>query len=449
MRILLLNPALPFPLTNGENVRTYSLFAQISSHHTVTAVVFAQQSTAAGLQEIGQFCENYYQIQPQKMSFVSALPGFLKKLPDCFQPFRSRTLRRNIATLLASEPFDVIHCGHVAMMAAIPDDPGVPVVVQQDTAHLPTMLAQLGFKECARTLQNRKELFRLRSALATFWSRADGIIVPVEHVRAAIVSRVAGARVFTVPHGVDARHFSHRGEEESENTLVLPGAFDRPANAEAAHYFISSIWPEIQARSNSVRLFIVGRRPPADLMRYNNYRNVFVTGEVLDIRPFIAGGTVVVFPQQVEGNSAGIKLLEALALSRAVVATPEAAAGLPIVHREHFMQGRTTAHFAECILELLEDPSLRKKLGTQARAQVERLHSWEKVAEELLTVYHRLSRPGRQEDQQPEMAVREVSESEASPKLLARVPVPPPESTAAGEQNETNGSPADAPVHPQ
>ncbi len=437
MRILLLNPGLPFPLTNGENVRTFSLFSHISRLHRVTAVALNRQDTASspGLEQISQFCENYYQIQPEKIVW----PAFFSRTtPPCFAEFRSRRLRKTISTLLEKENFDLIHCGHVAMMMALPKNPGIPVILQQDTAHLPTMLAQIGARQAEAIMQDRAELFRVRSTLAALWRQADAIIVPIEHVRAAIVSCVSETNIFTVPHGVDSHYFSHRGEDESEKTLVLPGAFDRPANASAARYFVSSIWPKIQAKDSAARLFIVGRKPPAELQQFNNFRNVFVTGEVLDIRPFIAGGTVIVFPQQIEGNSAGIKLLEAMALSRAVVATPEAAAGLQIMHGKHYLEGRTTEHFAECVLQLLNDEELRKELGGKAREYVAHQHRWEKVAGELLMVYQRLGVNAGHDDA-ISLPVREVSTTEISPEKLS-VYSPPP-SEAGEEIRVTPGDP--------
>jgi glycosyltransferase involved in cell wall biosynthesis len=84
------------------------------------------------------------------------------------------------------------------------------------------------------------------------------------------------------------------------------------------------------------------------------------------------------------------KLLNYMAAGKAIVASAGSAKVL-----EHERTGLVVANgdvngFADAVLRLAGNPSLRDALGTRARETVEREFSWERAAEMMEPVYARL-----------------------------------------------------------
>ncbi len=98
-----------------------------------------------------------------------------------------------------------------------------------------------------------------------------------------------------------------------------------------------------------------------------------------DVRPYLAEATVYVVPLRVGGGTR-LKIFEALAMGKAVVATTVGAEGLPLVPGQHFLQADDPAAFADAVVSLLREPVRRRALGSTGRRLVEEQYSWPQVA---------------------------------------------------------------------
>jgi glycosyltransferase involved in cell wall biosynthesis len=114
----------------------------------------------------------------------------------------------------------------------------------------------------------------------------------------------------------------------------------------------------------------------------NGHTGVRITGTVADVRPYVAEAAVFVVPLRIGGGTR-LKILEALAMGKAVVATTIGAEGLPIVDGEHFVAANSPTEIAHAVVSLLRDPARRNALGHAGRKLVEQRHSWERVADEF------------------------------------------------------------------
>jgi glycosyltransferase involved in cell wall biosynthesis len=110
--------------------------------------------------------------------------------------------------------------------------------------------------------------------------------------------------------------------------------------------------------------------------------NILVTGFVEDIRDYIATADVCVAPLRVARGIQN-KVLEAMAMAKAVVATPEAIEGITEESAQQVVVAQTAEQFAKAIVHLLHQENTRLALGTGAREAMERSYSWEKNLERL------------------------------------------------------------------
>src|SRR5205823_6634531 len=75
------------------------------------------------------------------------------------------------------------------------------------------------------------------------------------------------------------------------------------------------------------------------------------------------------------------KVLEALALGKATVASPQALAGLAGKPRAPVLAAASPREWVEAIDRLLNDPGLRRRLGAAGRAHVEAHYNWDRCLE--------------------------------------------------------------------
>ena len=114
--------------------------------------------------------------------------------------------------------------------------------------------------------------------------------------------------------------------------------------------------------------------------------NIEVTGFVDDVRPYMASAAVVVVPL-LSGSGTRLKILEAMAMGKAVVATTVGAEGIDYVNGRDIVIADEPENFAEKVVALLADEAKREMLGKSARRLVEQKYSWQTSAVSLEQAY--------------------------------------------------------------
>ncbi|MFN3337616.1 MAG: glycosyltransferase, partial [Thermomicrobium sp.] len=172
--------------------------------------------------------------------------------------------------------------------------------------------------------------------------------------------------------------------------VLFVGSFRYWPNVDGIRWFTEQVWPRIVRCRPAARLSLVGFDPPAEVRRLGKLPGVVVVGTVPDVRPWLARASVVVVPLRA-GSGTRLKLLEALAVGKAVVSTRLGAEGVECEHGRHLLLADEPQEFAECVLSLLASPEQRLALGRAGRRLIMEEYAWERIAEKLLTVYRRLA----------------------------------------------------------
>ena len=160
-------------------------------------------------------------------------------------------------------------------------------------------------------------------------------------------------------------------------------ALDYYPNVDAVVWFCREVWPSIRQRHPDSTFSIVGRRPIAAVQRLADLPGVQLVGQVPDVRPFLSEAAVVVAPLRIARGLQN-KVLEALAMGKAVVASPPALAALQCQPGVDLLAASTAAEWIDAILQLLENKRLRKKLGTSGRKYIEEHHAWDRCLGPLI-----------------------------------------------------------------
>ena len=141
-----------------------------------------------------------------------------------------------------------------------------------------------------------------------------------------------------------------------------------------------------RAKRPNAQLTIVGKHPP-DWFRAlaTKAGGVALTGWVEDVRPFVAEADIFIVPLRVGGGTR-LKIYEAFSMGRAVVSTTLGAAGLAGVDGQHCLRADEPADFANRVLDLIGDATLRHRIVHDAHALVEAQFGHRQVAKVFETI---------------------------------------------------------------
>ncbi len=200
-------------------------------------------------------------------------------------------------------------------------------------------------------------------------------------------SRSPKAQFHVVENGTDTNYFAPSAAPVEPDSLIFASSLNWYPNISAIQFFVREVWPKVKLRRPGVRLYVVGMEPADSLVGWlTQDPNVTVVASPPDIRPWVARASVVICPMR-DGGGTKVKLLDAMAMGKAIVSTSFGCEGLGVRHGENILVADTPHDFAAGTIEALEDPELRRRLGAQARALVERKYSWRVVGTHLEEAY--------------------------------------------------------------
>lgn len=355
------------------------------------------QSFIADPMAEGVFNEIVIMPDPPAPSWWSKQVHRLRQEPHFVTRYRSPAYHaeqcRKIQDLFVQGKFDVIYADGL-IIAQYVIDSGLQCPAIIDLHDSLTMLY-------SRTMQVERRWLRKLALYAETrsierWekslSRMFGLIITNSRVDEVFVKALnPSARTLTIGNGVDSEFFGPLDVESDMSIVLFTGVMNYGPNEDAAIYFCDAILPLIQERYPQVQFWVVGKDPTEKVQMLAQRPGVHVTGGVPDIRPYVASAGVFVCPVR---YGAGIKnkILAALAMRKAVVATCVSVEGLDLRENEDVVVADEPNVFAAKVMQLMEDPAYARRLGQNGQAFVKGKYSWESSAKLLEEALHNVVR---------------------------------------------------------
>ena len=393
IRVLVIDEEIPWPANTGKRLRTLNLMTCLAREFEIDYLVHGHTTTPAAIEEMRRRGIRVIAADsrvPEKGGWQLPLriaSSVLSMLPysvhSHFQPGFADALRRQ----LAAARYDVIHCEWTPYAIYL-RDARLPVCIaahnieweiwQRMTAAETRLVHRLLFSTQAWLMERFERSVFARSQFVTAVSEGD----------AATIQSITRQDVVVVPNGVDAEMYRPPAVEPSGRSLVFTGSMDWRPNQDAIRWFIEAIHP-LLIQSGDYQFHVVGRQPP-DWLRDPGFvpSQVIVTGTVDDVRPYIAGAAVYVVPLRIGGGSR-LKILEGLAMGRAIVSTTVGAEGLDLTPGVDILLDDSAEAFAESINRLWQDQPRRLALGKAGRDVIDRQYRWEQIAPLQSTLWRR------------------------------------------------------------
>ncbi|BAV64064.1 TIGR03087 family PEP-CTERM/XrtA system glycosyltransferase [Sphingobium cloacae] len=382
--ILFLCHRIPFPPDRGDKIRSYHLLKRLAEIAPVHVGCFADDARDMGFaQEMAALAASQRVLMRDRSRLVAGLSGLAKGQPLLVSLFDHPELHRWVAQVMAERPISAVVAYSAQMAHFVPMLPD-PVRFLMDFVDFDSAKYAAYGAEGSGPMAwiNRREGRVLLDFEKRTAARAD-VCAFVSEAEAALFRQASGQgrdKVVAIENGVALDFFDPSTDfpavEKGEGPLlVFTGQMDYRPNVEAVESFARESLPAIRAVHPDARFAIVGRNPSKSVQALAALAGVIVTGGVPDVRGWLAAADVVVAPLRIARGIQN-KVLEAMAMARPVVASPQAAEGIDAQDETHFLIAADPAGEAARIIALLADPARAARLAQAARARMEQRYRW-------------------------------------------------------------------------
>ena len=379
MKVLFLVTRLPVPPWRGDQVRAYHHLRQLAPRHDITCCALVTRpppdALRAAVEALG------VRLEVVTLGTIGAGPALARALLGDPRPLQvllylRQGARRQVAELLRTGRFDVVHAQLVRTAPYLPEDDRTPVVLD--------LIDALSANLAGRARRERGPMGPVAAWEATRLARFERALI-ARASRSLVVSARerdalgGGDRIAVVANGVDADAFAFRDGPRPAARIVFAGNLGCFPNVDAARWLVADILPRIRATLPEAELHLVGARPARAVRALVRTPGVTLAAAVPDMAPVLAAATVALVPMRA-GTGLQNKVLEAMAVGTPVVATPTVAAALEVNPGTHLMVAGDAAELAAATVALLRDPERARAMATAARALVERRYRWDDSA---------------------------------------------------------------------
>jgi sugar transferase (PEP-CTERM/EpsH1 system associated) len=396
MNVLVVAAALPRP-TWGAGMRNYHLLRALASRHTVSLLALVGERE----RELGP--ATHLQSLTSTVRQVTLPPSGSKRLNQLRALATGRSYYLALYTLPAAQVAldEELHSRHydaVLFESLLVAGYHVPQTVRVilDEHNIEHELVRRTYQATggmARRSFSWIEYQRVKPMELAWCRRADLVLVTSERECDTLRALLPEKSIQVVPNGVDIQSFIAPSATTGEvpGRIIFTAAFDYYPNVQGALYFAQKCWPLIRQACPAATWHLVGRNPPPEIRHLANDPGVTVTGSVPAIQPHLASAQVAVAPL-LTGGGTRLKILEALAMRRAVVSTTLGCEGLACVPDKHLVVADEPDQFAEAVLGLFKDSTRRANLGQAGRDLVEECYSWDYCGDQLLAALEEADR---------------------------------------------------------
>jgi glycosyltransferase involved in cell wall biosynthesis len=368
-RLGILSPYFPYPLSHGGAVRIYHLLREAAAEFDVALFAFGNDETEADIRHVAEFCTRVVIVPKPRYRE----PRWSTLLPSEAHEFESPGMRRALAAHRGD--YELLQVEYT-QLARYPGD----LLVEHDVTF--DLYEQVWRRE--RTLSAAWDYRRWRRFETAAVRRFRCVVVMSEKDARQLSRRARNLAV--IENGVDLDRFRPEPERPGRRLLFI-GSFRHFPNVAAYRFFAQEVWPAIRNRYPDLRVTIVCG--PDHLSYWRAFTGELslpadpgfeITGYVADVRPLYRKATLVLAPTVVSAGT-NVKVLEAMAMQRAVVSTPSGCAGLGLKHGESVWIADSAGEFAGGISCLLDNPDLRHSVALGARRCAEERYDWKIIGE--------------------------------------------------------------------
>jgi glycosyltransferase involved in cell wall biosynthesis len=394
MRLLILSPEFPFPLTNGTRHKVYHLLRYLASRHEVTLLAFHQPGNPpqpdhmAGVLDTG--CRDAFVYAWRSDSILWDAPASaLEPVPHAFRKFRVAEFQKHLRRTVQERSFDVVHCD-INMTEMYKYLTGREARVISPSDSFTKMMLRMvrfapGMPRKVYCLTQAMKFWHVERHLYSMFTKCHVVTQP----EAMFLKRINPyIDLSIIPMGADVPDELPTEESRKPNPdIVITGQINSPFTEDSVLWFYRHVWPTISKEVPGCRLWLVGRDPTRRVCELaERDATVQVTGYVENMTSAIRDKLVYVCPL-IYGVGIRTRLFEVMASGIPIVTTSVGCEGIDMIDGQHALVRDTPIDIARGILQLIHSPALRSMLATGAYALVKSRYTWKLYAEGMESLY--------------------------------------------------------------
>jgi glycosyltransferase involved in cell wall biosynthesis len=392
MRILLLTPRVPWPAIDGGRIAMSRLAESLGrAGAEVEVLSLNPRKHRAAKPESAPVPLHAIDLDTSRI-LGPALRALSHGTPYVVERFLSTPFREALRAALQRFAPDIVQIESPFLL------PYASFVRAESGAHIVLRSLNVEFRIWESLARNERHLLRrlalrhVGTAMREYETKHLGLpdaIVPIsENDREDFRRLGCTLPMHVAPCGVTLSDVPASDAPEPGRVGFI-GSLDFRPNQEAVRWILDELWPRVLARMPTARLSIGGSSPPRWLRQRRWEENIDFHPDVDDASRFLRPMSAVIAPL-FAGGGMRIKVLEAMARGRPVVATTIGAGGIEVEHGRNIVIADDASAFADGVVRLLVEPDTAARIGLAARAMVASRYDSDTIARDLVRFYESL-----------------------------------------------------------
>ncbi|GAB4539243.1 MAG: glycosyltransferase [Pleurocapsa sp.] len=377
----------PYPPTKGgTHNRTFNLLQPIAQHHEVTLITQRNQDTSdQEIEELKNYVTELVIFPPPQALKARIIDKIQRLLQFWFNGTPPNVLflyddkiQQWIDAAVADNKFDAITCEHSVNEVYIRPEwkQKIRTIIDIHSSIYRTCRNQLDTGTSEKPWRDRFYLPLLRRYEQKSIKKFSHVVVTTDEDEQQMKVFHSHAKVTVIANGVDLDTFPYRPQDPGGHKIVFVGGLDYFVNIDAACWFATEIFPQLQQQFADATLTLVGSKPAPEVINLTQQNSaITVTGRVPSIAEYLHEATVAVAPLRT-GFGMKIKTLEYMAAGIPVVGSDRGFEGIDIDDPLIALRANTVEEFAIAISNLFKDAELRDKLSRNGREVIEQKFTW-------------------------------------------------------------------------
>jgi sugar transferase (PEP-CTERM/EpsH1 system associated) len=388
-KLLYLVHRIPYPPNKGDKIRSFHFLKALAEKYEIYLGTFIDDpDDRQYIDALRPYCKEAFCVDLHpKLGKIKSLSGFFSGQALSLPYYRNQALQNWVDKMLVEQHIDRALIFSSPMAQYLQNRPNVKLIADfvdvdsdkwQQYADSKTWPASWVYQREAQKLLSYETRIANQSKATLFVSEQEAKLFKQ-------LAPAAADKITYVNNGVDTDFFDPDLDYASpfpldQEAIVFTGAMDYWANVDAVIWFARQVLPLVKQRRPDARFYIVGSKPTKQVQQLAEADTaVIVTGRVDDVRNYVAHARVVVAPLRIARGIQN-KVLEAMAMAKAVVVTSAAMEGIQADHVIQVKVADSPAEFAEQVIAYLQQPTFGI---VENRCYVQAEFSWQQNGQRL------------------------------------------------------------------
>ncbi len=374
MKILQLTNKPPWPDKDGGAIAMLNMTRGLSRlGHQVTVLsmnTLKHHTRAEEMPEnLRKTAEFRFVEVPAGISPIRALANLLfSRQPYNAVRFISPNYRNTLVKLLRQQTFDIIQLEGLYLCPYIPDirkNSHATIVyrahnIEAEIWERSALLASGPKKWYVKSLATRIERFE-RAMINQY-----DLLVPITERDNHKLHELGNKKPSHVcPSGIDLDMIIPGRISPDYPSLFHIGSLEWAPNQEGLLWFLKNVWSRLSGKYPDLRFYVAGRHAPAWLIARLDQPGIVFLGEVENAFDFMRSKAVMVVPL-LSGSGMRVKIIEGMALAKAIVSTSIGAEGLSVTPGRDILIADDPDDFTRNLETVITDKPLCETIGHQA-----------------------------------------------------------------------------------